>query len=157
MKYIYLTLAVFLLSSTAYPYIKERNVLDIWVKSDSTIIVKGKIMPLNKIKDFVKEYVSNPNHDMNMCEFMIKKIPFLGDTEVPKIIISIQTDNSTTYGLYISVNNEIEKAYNELWNELSIKAFKKPFINLPKEKANAIKKAIPKRIYEAEPIRKDKT
>ena len=38
-----------------------------------------------------------------------------------KAIISLQSDRGTTYGMYVSIQNEIEGAYNDLRNKLALK------------------------------------
>ena len=42
---------------------------------------------------------------------------------VSKQVISLQNDNGTSYKMYIQVQNELARAYNELRNELSEQKF----------------------------------
>jgi len=74
-------------------------------------------------------------------------------------IISLQSDNETSYGMYIKVQNEIAKAYSELRNQLAQENFGVSFIRLKetgqKQKVNSIKTIYPQRISEAEPYERE--
>ena len=80
-------------------------------------------------------------------------IPALGGLyEVSKGVISLKNDRGTSYDMYIRVQDELTKAVNELRDELSRKEFGVPFTSLKEEnKIEAIKRAIPIAISEAEP------
>lgn len=128
-----------------------RNILYINITNDNRILLQYEWVELDKVKDYVKQWVSNPKDSYDYPERKMREIPYFGNYPVSKGIISVQTDRSTTYGFYLKVNNEIEKAYNELRNELSLKKFGKPYNSLPKDKQLAVDKAYPKIISEAEP------
>jgi hypothetical protein len=53
--------------------------------------------------------------------------------------------------MYMKVQNELVAAYNELREDLSRSMFGKPYDKLSEEEKDAIGKAIPSRISEAEP------
>ncbi len=70
-------------------------------------------------------------------------------------LISLQNDNGTSYELYITVQNELNAAVNELRNDLVFKKFGRSFKELdsknPDDKLiiKAVRQVIPKRISEA--------
>ncbi len=130
---------------------REINVFIILINTYDQLFVEREVIDIKDLKDAVKEYITNPNDVYNLSEKRVEKIPLLGEMMVSKGIISIQCDRNTTYQAYIDVQNEIEKAYNELRNELALVKFNTPYKKLNKEKRRAINKAIPKRISEAEP------
>lgn len=68
-----------------------------------------------------------------------------------KHVISLQNDRMTNYQAYISVQNELAKAYNELRNDLSKKKFGKVFDELDEDQQKAVIKIYPQKISEAEP------
>ena len=70
---------------------------------------------------------------------------------VSKGVISLQNDRGTSYQAYIAVQNELVKAVNELRDELSKAKFGRPFLALSEDQQEAIKKAVPQNISEAEP------
>jgi hypothetical protein len=54
--------------------------------------------------------------------------------------------------MYISVQNELAAAYNELREELSQRRFGKAFDDLNETEQSEIKDAYPQKISEAEPV-----
>ncbi|MDF1517170.1 MAG: biopolymer transporter ExbD, partial [Lutibacter sp.] len=79
-------------------------------------------------------------------------------------IISLQSDRGTTYGMYISIQNEIEAAYNELRNQLAKKLYGRSYDELLgdykdnpskslQEKIDNLKDKYPQIITEPEPIK----
>ena len=66
-------------------------------------------------------------------------------------VISLQNDRGTEYQSYISVQNELAKAYNELRDEVSKQKFGKVFADLDEEQQGAVKMIYPQKISEAEP------
>jgi len=80
--------------------------------------------------------------------------------DCPKQVISLKNDRSTSYDMYVQVQNELASAYNELRNELAKRTwgitFSDMIINMAsarryKKQINAIKSVYPQRISEAEP------
>lgn len=73
-------------------------------------------------------------------------------------LISLQNDRGTSYDMYISVQNELSSALNQLRNDLSNSKFGKPYTELDPAKdedkpmIKAIRAVYPQRISEAEPV-----
>ena len=66
-------------------------------------------------------------------------------------VISLQNDRGTEYQAYISVQNELAKAYNELRDDISRKKFGKLFADLDEDQQKAVQQIYPQKISEAEP------
>ena len=66
-------------------------------------------------------------------------------------VISLQNTRDTDYEVYIRVQNELTRAFNEVRDEVSMMKFGKKFADLEKEQSSVITKAIPLKISEAEP------
>jgi len=84
---------------------------------------------------------------------------FPGFASLPgSAMISVQNDNSCTYNTYVSVNNELEGALNDLRNEVSLSQDWGLYDDLDPEdeedakKILAIRVVYPQRISEAEPL-----
>jgi len=131
--------------------IKERNVFVVLINKNDQLLVEGKPMHINDLKDNAKEFIENPNRLENLPEFKEKDIPYFGLINVSKQVISLQNDRGTSYGLYIQVQNELVKAYNELRDELALRKFGKKYETLDSDRQSAIRKIYPKSISEAEP------
>ena len=136
--------------------IHERNILNVWVNKEDKIMIDGKEVELFQVYDIATNFIENPKNDVLLPQKEWKTIPVLGEREVSKQVISIQNDESTSYGQYIAVQNELARAYNHLRDQLSEQEFQMTFEELKKtgaiEKANAIKTIYPMRISEALPI-----
>ena len=66
-------------------------------------------------------------------------------------VISLQTTRDTGYQVYIMVQNELTRAFNEVRDDVSKQKFGKPFGELQEEESKVITTAVPLKISEAEP------
>lgn len=131
--------------------VKERNIFVVLINSNNQLMVEGKLMMIEELKDACKEFIVNPNNSEDLPEKDLKDVPFFGQVEVGKGVVSLQNDRGTEYGMYIAVQDALIAAYNELRDDLSMKRFGKLFDNLPTEEQDAVKEIYPQRISEAEP------
>ena len=133
------------------PDIKERNLMFVHVNKYDQIAVQGEVINITQLKDRAKEFVLNRADDDNMSEKEMKKIDLIGEYPVSKGVISLQNDRATSYEMYIKVQNELTRAFNEIRDELSKAHFGRPFLDLEKQQQDAIVAAVPLKISEAEP------
>jgi biopolymer transport protein ExbD len=134
------------------PKIKERNIFSVLVNANDQLLVRGSLGDISTLKDKTVEFLSNPSNDPNLPEKTIKYIDLLGNVEVSKGVVSLQNDRGTSYEMYIMVQNELTAAVNELRDKLSKEKFGRNFEDLTSDaKKEAIQKAIPVSISEAEP------
>jgi biopolymer transport protein ExbD len=97
--------------------------------------------------------------DVEKWEGKMSAIDLIGEyDELPtSAMISLQNDRGTKYAMYISVQNELNAAINELRNDLSLDKFGvaynelNPGVSEDKPKIKAIRAVYPQRISEAEP------
>ncbi|WP_068471703.1 ExbD/TolR family protein [Saccharicrinis aurantiacus] len=136
---------------TDTPPIKERNVFTVLLNSKNQLLVEGKPMRVEELKDATKEFILNEGRDEKLPEFNQVEIDYFGLYEVSKGIISLQNDNGTQYAKYLMVQNELQRAYSELRNELARRKFRKDYADIEDEEQKAIRKIYPQRISEAEP------
>jgi len=136
--------------------IKERNVFVVLINANDQLLVENEILNIRDLKDKAKEFIANKANLETLPEKkLVKDIPFFGDQMVSKQVISLQNDRGTKYETYITVQNELTKAYNELRDELAMGKWSKTYAQLEKahekDKLKAIRKIYPMRISEAEP------
>ena len=129
----------------------ERNVLQVFVSGNNQLLVAGQRMDISGLSEKAKTFITNPTNDPTMPEKEMTEIPLLGSYPVSKGLISLQNDRGTSYEMYLKVQNELTKAYNEAKNDLAQKSFGRPYSDLSPEQQKAINKAIPVKISEAEP------
>jgi len=135
------------------PEVIERNVMVVLVNKDNIIAIKGKPILLDKITEKAKIFFSNPEGRDDLPQVDYKEIPFFGNYPVSKGLVSLQTDRNTSYDKYLQVQNELVRAVSELRDEKSKEKFGVGFEDLSEEQRDAVSKAIPLAISEAEPRR----
>lgn len=133
------------------PEVKTRNVFNVLVNKNDRLMVDGRLGDIRTLKQETKEFLSNPANDPTLPEKKEQNIPGLGVYPVSKGIISLKNDRGTSYAMYIQVQNELTAAVNELRDELAKDRFGKNFAQLDNKSAEAVQKAIPVSISEAEP------
>jgi len=133
--------------------IKDRDVFDVRINYKNQLLVEGKSIQVNRLREKAKEFIENPSNSEELPQKEDVDVPFFGVYPVSKQVISLQNDRGTKYDIYIQVQNELTAAYNELRNEISMKQFHRPFDKLNEEEMKAVKKIYPMRISEAEPRR----
>lgn len=153
--------------------IKEKNVLDIVVNRTNQILVEGtNYVEVKDIKKLAMDFIDNgggqsaakdgkPAEDCDYCQGA--KDPLSSD-HPSKAIISLQSARGTTYGMYVSIQNEIEAAYNQLRSNLSEKLYGVTYSQLLKDYKNNggetlkaridnLKEKYPQIISEPEPLK----
>ncbi|MDR2448404.1 MAG: biopolymer transporter ExbD [Prevotellaceae bacterium] len=132
--------------------INRRNIMVVLVNSRDHLSAGGQPMDIKSLKNAVKEFVQNPSEDPRKAEKEIKEIDGLGPYPVSKAVISLQNARGTSYNVYISIQNELVAAFNELRDELSLSRFGKVYERLSDDQQQIVRKAIPQNISEAEPV-----
>lgn len=152
--------------------VKEKNVLDIVVNRNNQLLVENEYVKVTDVKRLAMKFIDNgggigtpvddkPGEPCDYCGG--EKDPNSSD-HPSKAIISLQSDRGTSYGMYISIQNEIEGAYNELRNTLSKKLYGRTYDELLndykdnptkslQEKIDDLKEKYPQIITEPEPIK----
>ena len=130
---------------------KGRNLFLVFVNRFDQINAAGEVIDVKQLKEKAKEFILNPMDVENMPEKKVEKIELIGDYPVSQGVISLQNDRGTSYDTYIRVQNELTRAFNELRDDLGMRLFGRKFLDLTQEQRDAIQKAIPLKISEAEP------
>ncbi len=121
------------------PPVKERNLLEILINRNDQLMIEDHPAKFSDIKGEVIKHITNFGKD-----------PHYADK--PKdAVVNITHDRGTSYKAYITVYNEIIKAYNEVRNKVAIAKYGKPFDELTKEQQKEIKDMYPQIIAEATP------
>lgn len=139
--------------------VKERNLFLVFINGRGDIMAgaSGKQEPidLSQLKDRAKEFIVNPMDDPNLPERTNKEIELANGGKwvypVSEGVISLQTTRDTNYQSYIMVQNELTRAFNEVRDEVSTRKFGAKYADLPEDERNAVAKAVPLKISEAEP------
>lgn len=135
--------------------VKERNLLLVFVAGSGNIMAGGQVIDIRQLKDKAKEFILNPYNDENLPEKEDKELELPDGQKwvypVSQGVISLQNTHDTGYQVYIRVQNELTRAFNEIRNEVSMSKFGVKFADLKEEQRKVITAAVPMKISEAEP------
>ena len=133
--------------------VKERNVMNVMVNKSDRLLVNGRPMDISLLKDEAKHFMTPRPNDETAPEVEDKTFgEGIGTIPMSKGVISLQNDRGTSYAMYISVQNELARAFNEMKEDLAWKKFHKHLDQLNEDQTKAINEAVPVRISEAEPV-----
>ena len=116
-----------------------RNIYEVYVNKKDKLLVEENEMKIENLREGARNFIDNNGKD-----------PSLSDSP-EKAIISLVNSRGTSYEMYISVQNELTAAYNELRNEAAITKYNLNYTELPKAKQKEIRKMYPMKISEAPP------
>lgn len=148
---IYRTLPQWVEENIDQPKINERNVFVVQINAQNNLGIEGRPATIDELKDRVKEFILNPTNNPNLSEKEERFVEGIGDITWSKGIVSLQNDRGTQYGAYIQVQNELVAAFNELRDEFAMAQFGSKLENLSDELQQAVQKAVPPAISEADP------
>ena len=109
--------------------IKQKNIFTVLINKNDQLLVEDEIMELKNLRKAAVEFLDNGGD--GSCSYCKgKKDPKSSDNP-DKAIISLANDRETSYSTYISVQNELVAAYNQLRNRRALEiGSQKGFPNL---------------------------
>ncbi len=135
--------------------VKERNILLVFVSSSGNIMAGNEPIEIQALTEKTKEFVLNTYGDENLPEIVDKDFDLPDGSKwtypTSSGIVSLQTARETDYRVYIMVQNELTRAFNEIRDEVSKKKFGVTFSELDSDVRDVVAKAIQVKISEAEP------
>tara|TARA_B100001057_G_scaffold379339_1_gene384842 strand:+ start:352 stop:972 length:621 start_codon:yes stop_codon:yes gene_type:complete len=153
------------------PIIKERNIFTVVVNKNNDILVEEKPMELRDVREAAVAFLDNGGGvGEEACDYCKGERDSSSSDNPDKAIISLKNDRETDYKVYISVQNELVAAYNQLRDREFMALFPEermtyveadklytdprtsPKVKIKiKPKINVLKKMYPQKLSEAEP------
>ncbi len=134
------------------PPVRERNVFVVLVDMNDRLLVQGELGDIRTLREQTKNFITNPTNDPSLPDKFMEDIENIGEVERSRGVVSLQNDRGTSYEMYISVQNELAAAFNDIRNDLSMEKFGVRFDQLTDpDLVDAIRRAVPLAISEAEP------
>ena len=110
------------------PIIKQKNIFTVLINKHNQLLVEDDNMQLKNLRKAAVAFLDNGGDGTcNFCNG--KKDPSSSDNP-DKAIISLANDRETSYKAYISVQNELVAAYNELRDKRAQSLYGKPFTEM---------------------------
>ncbi|MBO0322958.1 biopolymer transporter ExbD [Muricauda sp. CAU 1633] len=114
--------------------IKQKNIFTVNINKNGQLLVEDNLMKLEDLREAAIGFLEN-NAD-GTCTFCKgKKNPASSDNP-SKAIISLKNDRETKYSTYITVQNELVGAYNDLRNREAQRLYGRDFTKMEAEYLN---------------------
>ncbi|MBU2997230.1 biopolymer transporter ExbD [Cellulophaga baltica] len=126
-------------SQVTPPVIKEKNIFAVTINKSGQLLVEEELTDITKLKEKAVAFLDNggsASGTPEFCSYCKGKRDEKSSDNPTKAIISLKNDRETQYGVYITVQNEIVAAYNELRNRESQRLYKRDFTDMEAEYLN---------------------
>lgn len=151
------------------PVIKQKNIFTVIVSRDNELLVEDELMELSELRQAAVDFLDNGGGvGEDACDYCKGAGDPSSSDNPEKAIISLVNDRKTEYRTYISVQNELVAAYNQLRNREAQRLYGTSFTQMEenyrsanyrgdkealKEQIDVIKEMYPQKLSEAEPTR----
>ena len=149
--------------------IKQKNIFTVSINKSGQLLVEEELMNLEGLRDAAIAFLDNggaPAGSPEYCNYCQGKRDASSSDNPQKAIISLKNDRETAYKTYITVQNELVGAYNDLRNRESRRLYNRDFTEMEseylnpetptsvrdelKEKVQRIQELFPQKLSEAE-------
>ena len=99
------------------PIIKQKNIFTVNINRNGQLLVEDEILSIDKLREKAMAFLDNggaPQGSPDYCSYCKGPRNAESSDNPAKAIISLKNDRETKYSTYITVQNELVGAYNEL-------------------------------------------
>ncbi|WP_296384913.1 biopolymer transporter ExbD [Winogradskyella sp.] len=121
--------------------IYERNILRISLNDKQQIMIEDEIVEISEVEKLVKSFVDNNGN--SVCDYCDGEQLSTSSDHPKDAVISLSHNALTKYELFITVQDEITKAYYDLRTNYIKEKFNKTPDQLTKIELEVVKKAYP--------------
>ncbi len=149
--------------------IKQKNIFVVNINKNGQLLVEEQLMDIRDLRAAAIAFLDNggsPTGTPEYCNYCKGKRDEKSSDSPQKAIISLKNDRETTYSTYITVQNELVAAYNDLRNREARRLYGRDFTEMEseylnpetpssvrdelKEKVQKIQELFPQKLSEAE-------
>ena len=136
--------------------IRRRNLMSILINKNDEIYVENgvlaRVVTVDEIKDLAKQFIKNPDNDSRLPQIEDYDIEGYGRVKTTlKHVFSLQYDRSSSAGVWSDVRYELQKAYNEIRDELCLSKFGKLYDQCTDSEQQFARAMYAMKISEAQP------
>lgn len=151
------------------PVIKQKNIFTVNINRNGQLLVEEEITDIKNLREKAMTFLDNggaPSGSPEYCSYCKGKRDASSSDNPTKAIISLKNDRETKYSTYITVQNELVGAYNDLRNREAQRLYGRDFTKIEadyldpetsssakdelKEKVKRIQELFPQKLSEAE-------
>jgi len=149
--------------------IKQKNIFTVNINKNGQLLVEEELTNLKDLREKAIAFLDNggaPSGSPEYCSFCKGKRNAESSDNPGKAIISLKNDRETKYGTYITVQNELVGAYNDLRDREAQRLYGRNFTEMEaeflnpetpsnvrdelKEKVKRVQELFPQKLSEAE-------
>lgn len=108
--------------------IKQKNIFTVNINRNGQLLVEEQIMDIKNLKDAAIAFLDNGGD--GSCTYCKGRKDVASSDNPEKAIISLKNDRETKYSTYITVQNELVGAYNELRNREAQRLYGRDFTEM---------------------------
>ncbi|WP_350290254.1 biopolymer transporter ExbD [uncultured Croceitalea sp.] len=119
--------------------IKQKNIFTVNINRNGQLLVEEEIMDIKNLREAAIAFLDNggaPSGSPEYCNYCKGKRDASSSDNPDKAIISLKNDRETKYSTYITVQNELVGAYNDLRNREAQRLFGADFVTMESEYLN---------------------
>ena len=123
----------------APPIIKQKNIFTVNINRNGQLLVEDEILSIDKLREKAVAFLDNggaPSGSPDYCNYCKGKRNAESSDNPTKAIISLKNDRETKYSTYITVQNELVGAYNDLRNREAKRLYGKEYVEMEAEYLN---------------------
>ncbi|THV58836.1 biopolymer transporter ExbD [Flagellimonas alvinocaridis] len=114
--------------------IKQKNIFTVNINKNGQLLVEDELMNLKNLRNAATAFLEN-NAD-GSCNYCKGRKDAASSDNPTKAIISLKNDRETKYSTYITVQNELVGAYNDLRNREAQRLYNQDFTKMEAEYLN---------------------
>ena len=114
--------------------IKQKNIFQVSINKNNQLLADDELTDLKNLRAKAVAFLDN-NGDKTCVYCKGAKDPESSDNP-SKAIISLKNDRETKYSTYITVQNELVGAYNDLRNREAMRLYKRSYVDLEADYLN---------------------
>jgi len=124
--------------NTEPPIIRQKNIFTVLVNGKDQLLVEDELMDIKDLRKAAVEFLDNGGGTgEDACSYCKGKRSPESSDNPDKAIISLKNERETTYSTYISVQNELVAAYNQLRDRRATELYGITFKEMQKNEADA--------------------
>ncbi|MEM9077820.1 MAG: biopolymer transporter ExbD [Bacteroidota bacterium] len=114
--------------------IRQKNIFTVNINKNGQLLVEDQLMDLKDLREAAIAFLENGAD--GSCNYCKGRKDVASSDNPTKAIISLKNDRETKYSTYITVQNELVGAYNDLRNRESQRLFGRDFTDMESEYLN---------------------
>ncbi|MGB5404073.1 ExbD/TolR family protein [Robiginitalea sp.] len=114
--------------------IKQKNIFTVNINKNGQLLVEEELLDLKGLRKAAMDFLDNGGD--GTCNYCKGARDESSSDNPTKAIISLKNDRETQYSTYITVQNELVGAYNELRNREAQRLFNRNFTEMEAEYLN---------------------